>query len=269
MIIIAHASQDNWYANYIFDGTAFNGIKVWVDHYNTQNGVVIGDDLERALQDSTMMILVCSQYSMNSPLITMQWQRFCSEGKPIISVVVDPQCRIPFELRNSPILDFTNQVAMTNNFPYLTELVQYHWETEQHYRQQNLRTDLDDLHRRATQIWEEQAPTYRAGTIQFVLPYHNQILTCPVTPKLLLGRQQTAQQARMPVLNLPNSRQLISRKHAMLTYINGTLFIRDTESSNGTYINNRRLTQNKDYIVPNYSVIHFSSELPTVIRHQP
>lgn len=40
----------------------------------------------------------------------------------------------------------------------------------------------------------------------------------------------------------PNTHlQVLSRNHAVLSYRNGAFFLRDTKSSNGTFVNNERL----------------------------
>ena len=54
---------------------------------------------------------------------------------------------------------------------------------------------------------------------------------CPLT----IGRDRTLQL----VLKDPE----VSRRHARLDTQNGTVFLRDLESSNGTYLNGRRLEQ--------------------------
>lgn len=270
MIIIAHASQDNWYADYIFNGIAFKDMAVWVDHYNNRNDFVAGNELNNVLHKATMMILVCSRHSLNSPLIQMQWQRFRAENKPVVLAIVDGGCSIPFELHDLRWVDFTSEVQRHNQFGKLEELVDIHIETENQFRHGDLGTNLQDIHQRAVRLLEAQAPTYRSGTVHFILPEHEQIKIVPVAPRMILGRHQALyHQSSDTIVNFPSIEHFMSRRHALMQYINGTLFIRDLQSANGTFINNRRLNPNKDYIVPNYSVIHLSLKMPMIVRHQP
>ncbi len=60
-------------------------------------------------------------------------------------------------------------------------------------------------------------------------------------------------------LSIVINEQSISRKHAVIETINGEVKIKDCNSTNGTYLNNNKLLDEKFHIIKSGDLLHFSS----------
>lgn len=86
--------------------------------------------------------------------------------------------------------------------------------------------DTDNINAPATHTWQLNALTEALGD-----------LTLTVTDSLSVGRGSDS--------DVVLGSQQISRNHAQLSVLNGQLYVKDLESSNGTFINDERIAANE------------------------
>ncbi len=79
----------------------------------------------------------------------------------------------------------------------------------------------------------------------------NVIVSAPLTNEMVVGRSGKHYQPEIDLTKLGAVDFGISRQHAVFTYEQGDLFVRDLKSTNGTRINGYRIEANKPYRLHN------------------
>jgi CRP-like cAMP-binding protein len=82
-------------------------INIWLDQIDIMPGKDWDSAVEEALSTSTAMILIISDKSVKSRSVKDEWNYCLEEGKTIIPILIDPNCKIPFRLRTYHYIDFT------------------------------------------------------------------------------------------------------------------------------------------------------------------
>lgn len=100
--------------------------------------------------------------------------------------------------------------------------------------------DTDNINAPATHTWQLNALTEALGD-----------LTLTVTDSLSVGRGSDS--------DVVLGSQQISRNHAQLSVLNGQLYVKDLESSNGTFINDERITANESKHLTANDTLGFAS----------
>lgn|GEM_PF-1501614 len=286
MIFISHSTSDDAFVDKLAQEFAIYGIETWVDHRDMPPGEKWVKQLESALHQSDLMLLVVSESSINSEYVEAEWHTFFDLKRPIIPVRVD-NCDVPLFLRTfhhinfrdpanfkqsmeallNVLPDFSGITVKSRVQPKQTGFLSMPTDDEIRNTPDDL-SDLDALLDRTQEIIDEQGPTFQANSIQVILPTEDVILQYPAREGLLIGRSHKSLKQN-PDINLQPyaSSNMVSRQHAMLFIEEGLLYIEDCGSTNGTYVNNRRIEASRPHGVPNYAVIHISREMPIVIRY--
>ncbi|HSP86172.1 MAG TPA: FHA domain-containing protein, partial [Psychrobacter sp.] len=100
--------------------------------------------------------------------------------------------------------------------------------------------DTDNINAPATHTWQLNALTEALGD-----------LTLTVTDSLSVGRGSDS--------DVVLGSQQISRNHAQLSVLNGQLYVKDLESSNGTFINDERIAANESKHLTANDTLGFAS----------
>ena len=100
--------------------------------------------------------------------------------------------------------------------------------------------DIDNMNAATTNTWQLNALTEALGD-----------LTLTVTDSLSVGRGSDN--------DLVLGSKQISRNHAHLSVLNGQLYVKDLESSNGTFINDERITANESKQLAAEDTLGFAS----------
>ncbi|AAZ18250.1 conserved hypothetical protein [Psychrobacter arcticus 273-4] len=100
--------------------------------------------------------------------------------------------------------------------------------------------DIENMNAAATNTWQLNALTEALGD-----------LTLTVTDSLSIGRGSDN--------DLVLGSKQISRNHAQLSVLNGQLYVKDLESSNGTFINDERIAANESKYLEANDTLGFAS----------
>lgn len=87
----------------------------------------------------------------------------------------------------------------------------------------------------------------------------NQIISAQLREQLIVGRGGTSHFPDIDLAALDTGNLGISRQHALFLYNNGSLFVEDLHSTNGTRINGFRVEPGKAYAVHNGDEVEFGS----------
>jgi len=81
------------------------GIDVWFDLQKLQAGTVWSEGLKEGVGEASLMVLVVSQASLESPYTQAEWKRFAGKGNRLVLAIYEP-VDLPQELHDLPAYDF-------------------------------------------------------------------------------------------------------------------------------------------------------------------
>lgn len=84
------------------------GFNVWLDQLDIPTGARWDDEIEKALEKSTIFLIILSPESIESQNVKDEVGYAIDAGKYILPVLTKP-CRIPLRLRRFQFVDFSNQ----------------------------------------------------------------------------------------------------------------------------------------------------------------
>jgi sulfatase modifying factor 1 len=84
------------------------GLDVWLDQLDIPTGARWDDEIQKALDQSAIFLIVLSPESIQSQNVKDEIGYAIDSGKHILPVVIKP-CNIPFRLRRFQYVDFTNK----------------------------------------------------------------------------------------------------------------------------------------------------------------
>lgn len=90
--------------------------------------------------------------------------------------------------------------------------------------------------------------------------------------EVLIGRQSNNTACFAAVANHESSKgtfdcRVLSRKHALIINKSGVLYLKDLDSSNGTYINSTRIEAQKEIQIKNADIIQFGQDVLDMSTH--
>ena len=276
MIFISHATADDTFVNKLAEELQIRGIRAWVDHIDMPAGTRWVKQLEVALHESTVLLLILSKSSVQSSHVESEWHSFFDMKRPIIPLRID-DCELPLFLRTFHQIDFSDKGKFSEQMEALLKVLPQVMEdttaSEVAKDDKELKEEIkqapDDriqnLLKLTHTIMNESLLTLQMDSVQFVLPLEGAILSRRLSKPLILGRNHQALETA-PDVDLHNYKNsfMISRKHATIYAEDSQIYIKDLSSTNGTFLGEEQLTPDKAYPLKNYSVIFLGREFPIV-----
>lgn len=279
MIFISHATADDGFVNKLAEELQIHGIRAWVDHIDMPAGTRWVKQLETALRESSVLLLILSKASVESSHVESEWHSFFDMKRPIIPLRID-DCAIPLFLRTFHQIDFSDEKRFSAQLTALMKVLpQFIEDTTASEAAEVAEADkkpieeiksvsderIENLLKQTNKIMNESLLTLQTDTVQFVLPLEETILSYRLSKSLIIGRYHQSLESApdIDVRTYKNS-FMVSRKHAMIFQENSQFFIKDLSSTNGTFLANERLIPDQPYPLQNYSVIFLSREFPIV-----
>lgn len=104
-IFISYSRQDLTFVERLSNDLNTSGIRVWLDVNQILPGESWDDQIQQALEEASVVIVVLSKNSTESQAVKDEINYFMEDGKTILPIVID-DCDIPFRLRRFQYLDF-------------------------------------------------------------------------------------------------------------------------------------------------------------------
>ena len=262
MIFISHASKDDDFADEIRRWLLRVGYSVWVDHHDIPPGSHWDKVVEDVLRRSKVLILVLTPESVASDYVRVEWKEFLSNNKRIFPVMLR-ECIPPMLIRHLHRLDFRDFSDHEKNFRrMMNQLLRVVKPDAQGTTEINLsRTDSEVFRVKRDVQSNRLATDDLIGMNQLLLavPSVKKSMLLDVNKeKLFIGWRKEEIDIK-PDVDLTHYGAFamgVSRQHALLERYQGSLWLRDLDSKNGTYINKRRLPIDTRVRLYNRSVIH-------------
>jgi len=277
MIFISHATADDGFVNKLAEELQIHGFRAWVDHIDMPAGTRWVKQLETALRESTVLLLILSKSSVQSSHVESEWHSFFDMKRPIIPLRVD-DCDVPLFLRTFHQIDFSVKEKFSEQLNALLKVLPQVMEDTTASEAAEVADAekkpveiprsverIENLLKQTHIIMNESLLTLQTDSVQFILPADKAILSHRLSKPLVLGRYHQSLDSA-PDIDLHNYKNsfMISRRHATIYQENSQIYIKDLYSTNGTFLGDERLEPDKPYSLNNYSVIFLSREFPIV-----
>ncbi len=105
-IFISYSRSDRVFVRRLVDHLKAKGVDYWLDIDRIQAGEDWSDAVWSALQQCDVMLLVVSPASMSSKEVANEWKYYHTSGRPIIPVLVDSATNIHYQLVALHYVDF-------------------------------------------------------------------------------------------------------------------------------------------------------------------
>ena len=274
-VFIAYTEADAPTVRELVDYLRNREVEYWVDmeHVGPQDDWMTA--VHNGLQASDLMLLVLSPASQAAAEVEEQW-RFClSAGKPIIPFMISEVHNLHFRLASLNIVDvqrhgFSNACALLEREIHMTlrdlnspdpnrtvlERPMLNLEPKKTTMLRPVDMDLDMDHattRIDDNLVKDLTDREHFYNEQMVLEFtsykdrdlHVELEVVPGRV-YLIGRSSPDFEPDVDLNVLGAEGQGISRRHAMLTLDNDTIFIRDNNSTNFTFIEGRKLSPEEE-----------------------
>jgi hypothetical protein len=118
-IFISHATDDDAFVSLLASQLSNKGFTVWADS-DLDAGMPWADSIEKAIQESSSVVVVLTPESCNSAYVTFEWAYAWGCGKPLIPLLVR-ECELHPRLKLIQYLDFRkpDSTAWAYLFRYL------------------------------------------------------------------------------------------------------------------------------------------------------
>jgi hypothetical protein len=247
MIFISHATKDDDFADDIRHWLLRTGFAVWVDHHDIPLGKHWDEVVEQVLHRSRVLILILSPESVASDNVRVEWKVFREQKKPIFPIMLQ-DCVPPMLIRHLHRLDFRDFNDHEKNFRRLiNQLKRIVNPNLQGTTEIQLNSTDSELLRIRRDVRNNSLATDDLiGQHQFLLAVpsvQKSMLLDIDKEKMFIGWRKEEIDIK-PDIDLTHYGAFamgVSRQHALLEYYQGSLWLRDLDSKNGTYINKRRL----------------------------
>lgn len=107
-VFVSHSSQDGELANRIERDLEAGGLKVWLDHSDIRGGELLGRQLQQAILDCRVLVLLWSVTAAASRWVNLEWLAAFHQSRFIVPCVVD-STPLPFFLEASVYLDLDHR----------------------------------------------------------------------------------------------------------------------------------------------------------------
>jgi hypothetical protein len=106
-IFISYAQNDEMFAVRLSDDLRASGAQVWFDLNEVQPEDDWAQCVERALNESQMMVAILSPEALQSGYVPTEWRAYLEAHRPVIPVVLK-SCSLPDYLQTLRPVDFTH-----------------------------------------------------------------------------------------------------------------------------------------------------------------
>jgi hypothetical protein len=106
-VFVSYSRQDSTFADRLVFRLKADGFPVWLDRSRLQGGEIWHRELEIALREASILVLVTSPDALTSEYTRMEYRFFLDRNKPIIPVIARHTESLPNELASIQSVDFT------------------------------------------------------------------------------------------------------------------------------------------------------------------
>jgi len=268
-IFISHSSRDDEFVNKLAETLHQHQYKTWVDHMDTPDGMLWANIIQDGLEKGEHMILVVTESSMQSRHVRIEWQSFQGLVKPIILIILDETVEIPKLLQDFPTVNWSPSLSFSEKFEqllkYLPAAAPFVQEPTRSTTPQTKKLNpnavgLDELQKMASEVDGHTEPVIGTSDVKFIIPKSDVSIHYHLSEPMTIGRASPHDVQKPDIdLNPYESIKTVSRNHARISVEDGKLVLMDTGSSNGTFIDGKRLKPNVPTKINSGTMVRFGA----------
>ncbi len=269
-LFISHSSRDDEFVNHLANHLHSAGYTTWIDHINTPDGMLWANIIQEGLEHGEYMILVVTEHSLQSRHVRIEWQSFQGLVKPIILIILEDKVEIPTLLQDYPTVNWSLVTDFVNNvqalLKYLPQPIADEDKEKTALRPPQTKqlnpnaTGLDELQKmvseidgRTTQVSNSSDITLKISKSEVEIHYH-------LDRPMKIGRGSPHEVDKPDIdLNPYESIKTVSRHHAQIEIKKGELVLTDIGSSNGTFVDGKRLKRDVPTKIQNGTQVRFGA----------
>jgi hypothetical protein len=276
-IFISHSSRDDEFVNNLATTLHEHQFQTWVDHMDTPEGMLWANIIQDGLEKGDHMILIVTEGSMQSRHVRIEWQSFQGLVKPIILLILDEAVEIPKLLQDYPTINWSQTQESDQSLKDLLKYLPTATPTTSEpktalqipqTKQLNPNTPgLDELQRLAGEIDSHTEPVVGASDIKLIIPKSDVSVSYHISHPMRVGRGSPHDLEKPDIdLNPYESIKTVSRNHATISIKNGHVMITDVGSSNGTFVDGKRLKPNLPAKVESGTMVRFGALIVQILQ---
>jgi hypothetical protein len=226
-----------------------HGVSVWIDQDDIEVGVRWDDKLQSAIEEASHLLLMLSQSALKSQNVRDEFAFAITEGKAIIIALID-DVKLPLRLQRFQYIDFRNNYdrafeRLLQHLPNPDFISQDDSATVKHLTHEFPMLTDDDISNGseneapiAIRFAEDVDTVHSRRDISVQLRFEatgQESQSCQMNKHLIkIGRGSSC--------DVKLGDMKISREHVHLLKQNNMWYVKDIESSNGTWINQVEIT---------------------------
>ena len=273
-------------------------INTWLDVDRIQAGEDWDDAIWTSLQQCDLMLLVLSPASMSSKEVSNEWKYYLSQDKPIVPVLVESTTNVHYRLVSLHYVDFHHHAYDAALELLVAEIEHIAAEKGWTFQQADVSEAeatseqvadprgvtgelthhdmLDDVPERTTtridpvmakQLEEKLHYFNEKMVLEFISYEHSDMRIQSKVGRgreYIIGRSGKGAAPDVDLTPLGAATQGISRQHAALVVDGDTLFIKDLNSTNFTYVEGKRLRGTEQLALKSGDRVQFGNLLLTI-----
>lgn len=269
-LFISHSSRDDEFVNHLANHLHSAGYKTWIDHVNTPEGMLWANVIQEGLEEGEYMILIVTEHSLQSRHVRIEWQSFQGLVKPIILIILEDKVDTPRLLQDYPAVNWSLINGFADNvqtlLKYLPKPVMNTDRDKTAIRPPQTKqlnpnaAGLDELQKmvgeidgRTMQVSASSDITLKISKSDVEIHYH-------LDRPMKIGRGSPHEPEKPDIdLNPYESIKTVSRHHAQIEIKHGELVLTDTGSSNGTFVDGKRLKKDVPTTIPSGTMVRFGA----------
>jgi len=107
-VFICYSRKDEDFVLKLAANLKSRGVPIWLDQWEISSGANWNRTIEKALEESTRLLLILSTSSVTSDEVQCEWLSAIDENKVVIPILYQP-CHIPHRLKPIQYIDFTSR----------------------------------------------------------------------------------------------------------------------------------------------------------------
>ena len=293
-VFISYSRSNAEFARRLADDLKALSLDPWLDVDRIQAGEDWDDAVWEGLRTCDVMLLLLSPASMASKEVSNEWKYHLSQSKPLIPVLVDSSTNIHYRLAALQYIDFSNNEynlslkslikeieRVTGNPGAILQPEDTDVVDEPGTESETGTGTLPDM--QSSAVWERTTTRIdpaMAIQLEEKLHYFNEKMMLELVMHddhnkrvqarvgrgrdYIVGRSGKGIKPDVDLTPLGADTQGISRQHAAFTLDGETLFIKDLNSTNFTYVEGKRLRGNEQLALKSGDRIQFGNMLLTI-----
>lgn len=260
LVFVSYSRQDEAFVSKLIGSLEAQGVPIWRD----TKGIDLGDrwdtTIEAALNAATHILLVLSQAAVTSPTVRDEINWALDEDKKVIPILVTP-CTRPLRIRSIQYVDFTE-----NQERAFEELLR---QLPRERPDGQVIADIDETDdddpglnpegvfgHEFARLPEDKRPLQEGG--DYICPTLVLMSTDKTNKRHWAMKINQVHIGRDPHCEIIVPSTKISRKQAIIRRVGEEFEIVDTGSTNGTWVNARKLTPGEAVTLQHGDMLTFS-----------